>query len=105
MTEAAGRKGRRTVVGVVTSDGMDKTIVVETHRMVQHPVFKKYIRSRTRRHAHDERNDARVGDRVEVMETRPLSKNKHFRLVRVVERAKIPASTPKPPEPGLAEEE
>lgn len=94
MSENQNRARRRTIAGVVTSHAMDKTIVVETLRPVQHPLFKKYIRRRTRIHAHDEANEARAGDRVEVMECRPLSKTKHFRLVRIIERPKLASSTP-----------
>ena len=79
----------KTRVGKVTSDAMDKTIVVTVDRLVKHPLYKKYIRRRKKLYAHDELNTAHVGDTVEVAEvTRPLSKLKRWRLVRVVERAK-----------------
>jgi small subunit ribosomal protein S17 len=81
------RGRRRTVVGVVTSDKMQKTIVVEIERLVRHPKFGKYLRSSTTCKAHDEKREAKVGDRVELMETRPLSATKRWRLVRIVEKA------------------
>jgi len=78
----------KTVTGVVTSDRMNKTITVEAERRVMHPRFRKYIRAFTRYKVHDERNEARVGDKVKIMEARPLSKTKHWRLVEIVERAR-----------------
>lgn len=88
------RRGRRpTRIGVVTSDVRDKTITVEVEYLVQHPKYAKYLKRRTRLHAHDEHNQARKGDRVEIAETRPISKTKHWRLVRVVERAPKEAAT------------
>lgn len=87
--EAEARKTRRTVIGIVKSAKMDKSIVVHCDRMVQHPIFKKYIRRTTKYVAHDESNDAGVGDRVEVMECRPISKTKKFRLVKVLERSRL----------------
>jgi small subunit ribosomal protein S17 len=83
----ATRKRRRVLQGTVTSDKMDKTITVEVNRRVKHPLYEKFINRRTRVHAHDENNDARVGDIVQVTETRPLSKLKRFRLTKVVTRA------------------
>lgn len=75
--------------GKVTSDKMDKTIIITIDRMIKHPLYKKYIRRRKKLYVHDERNDAHIGDTVEVAElTRPLSKLKRWRLVRVIERAK-----------------
>jgi small subunit ribosomal protein S17 len=68
---------------------MDKTISVRVERLFKHPKYKKYIRKHSKVHAHDETNDANVGDTVELMECRPLSKTKRWRLVRVVERAEI----------------
>lgn len=82
------RNLRKTRVGSVVSDKMDKTIVVAIADRVQHPLYKKIIKRTIRLKAHDEKNECRVGDKVEVMETRPLSKDKHFRLVRVIEKAK-----------------
>jgi small subunit ribosomal protein S17 len=83
----ADRGSRRVLQGTVTSDKMDKTITVEVNRRVKHPLYEKFINRRTRVHAHDENNDARVGDIVQVTETRPLSKLKRFRLTKVVTRA------------------
>ncbi|HPD16665.1 MAG TPA: 30S ribosomal protein S17 [Planctomycetota bacterium] len=78
----------KTVVGRVTSDRMQKTITVEAERRVMHPRFRKYVRATTRYKAHDEANDAHVGDKVRIMQTRPLSKTKNWRLVEIVERAR-----------------
>ncbi len=86
------RGQRRLVVGVVTSDKMSKTRRVEIPRLVKHLRYGKYIRRRTVCHVHDENNESRLGDTVEIMETRPLSKTKHWRLTRVV--AKAPLSAP-----------
>jgi small subunit ribosomal protein S17 len=90
-TEARGN--RRVVVGVVTSDKMNKTRRVEVPRLVKHPRYGKYVRRRTVCHAHDEANASRLGDTVEIMETRPISKLKHWRLVRVVIKAPTQAPT------------
>jgi len=81
------RSERRSAVGVVTSDKMHKTRRVEVARLVKHERYGKYIRKRTICHVHDEKNESHLGDTVEIMETRPLSKTKHWRLVRVVTRA------------------
>ncbi len=83
--EARGQ--RRTLVGVVTRDKMDKTRRVEIPRLVKHVRYGKYIKRRTICYAHDETNESRIGDTVEIMETRPLSKNKNWRLVRIVTKA------------------
>ena len=91
MAEAAAkleRGNRRTEVGVVTSDKMNKTRRVEVPRLVKHPRYGKYVRRRTVCHAHDEKNESRAGDTVEIMETRPLSKEKRWRVIRIVEKAK-----------------
>jgi small subunit ribosomal protein S17 len=85
--EKVERGSRRTAVGVVTSDRMNKTRRVEIPRLVKHQRYGKYIKRRTICHVHDEKNDSHAGDMVENMETRPLSKTKHWRLVRVVSRA------------------
>ncbi len=82
------RGHRKTVIGVVTSDKMRKTIAVEIERLVMHPRYKKYVRAVTRLKAHDERGEAHLGDKVRIMETRPLSKTKSWRLVEVIERAR-----------------
>ncbi|RKX24347.1 MAG: 30S ribosomal protein S17 [Candidatus Zixiibacteriota bacterium] len=82
------RNRRKLRVGIVVSDAMEKSIIVRIDRKMKHALYKKPVKSSTRLHAHDEKNDANVGDRVRVMETRPLSKTKRWRLVDVVERAK-----------------
>ena len=89
-TEAAeGSRTRRKVrVGVVVSDKMDKTVLVRIDRRVRHPLYKKTVARSNKLAAHDESNDAHVGDTVKVMETRPLSKSKRWRVVEIVERAK-----------------
>jgi small subunit ribosomal protein S17 len=81
------RNVRRRVQGVVTSDKMEKTITVQWERQVKHPRTFKYVKRRKKLHAHDEKNEAHVGDLVEIMATRPISKIKTWRLVRVVRRA------------------
>jgi len=82
-------RGRRKVIqGVVASDKMDKSRVVVVERRVKHPLYKKYVKKTSRFMAHDEQNDSHIGDTVVIMETRPLSKNKRWRLVEIVERAK-----------------
>ncbi|OAI54429.1 30S ribosomal protein S17 [Planctomycetaceae bacterium SCGC AG-212-F19] len=83
------RGQRRTAVGVVTSDKMNKTRRVEIPRLVKHPRYGKYIKRRTICYVHDENNDSHKGDMVEIMETRPLSKSKNWRLLRVVTRAPV----------------
>jgi small subunit ribosomal protein S17 len=95
-------RGRRRVeVGLVTSDKMNKTRRVEIPRLVKHQRYGKYIRRRTVCHVHDEKNESHTGDTVEIMETRPLSKTKHWRLVRVVTKAPAggPAEAAAPPQP------
>ena len=87
QTGTVERGQRRTAVGVVTSDKMQKTRRVEIPRLVKHPRYGKYIRRRTICHVHDEQNESRTGDTVEIMETRPLSKTKHWRLVRIVAKS------------------
>lgn len=85
MKARGSRKARR---GKVSSDRMDKTITVDTERKYRHPLYKKVVKKSTRFKAHDEKNEARVGDLVEIMETRPLSKTKRWRLVKVIKRAR-----------------
>ena len=84
----AERGNRKTRTGVVVSDKMDKTIVVEIRTRVKHPLYGKIMNRTTRLKAHDEENACGVGDRVMVMETRPLSKDKRWRVVEIVEKAK-----------------
>ena len=82
------RNIRKTRVGLVTSDKMDKTIVVSVTDNVKHPLYNKIVKRTYKLKAHDENNECRIGDRVKVMETRPLSKDKRWRLVEIVEKAK-----------------
>lgn len=84
----ADRNMRKTTIGKVVSDKMDKTIVVLIEDSVKHPLYNKVVKRSRRLKAHDENNEAHVGDRVKVMETRPLSKDKRYRLVEIVEKAK-----------------
>ena len=84
----AERSARKVRTGVVVSDARDKTVTVEITMSVRHPKYAKTIERRRRLQAHDEQNDAHVGDKVRVVETRPLSKSKHWRLVEIVERAR-----------------
>ena len=80
------RGARKKKVGTVVSDKMDKTVVVRVERLVPHDVYKKYVRRRVTFNAHDEKNEFRVGDRVEIVETRPMSKDKRWRVARLIER-------------------
>lgn len=82
------KSNRKTIVGTVVSDKMDKTIVVEVATLVTDRIYKKKLRKTTKFKAHDENNTANFGDRVKIMETRPLSKTKNWRLVEIIERAK-----------------
>ena len=82
------RNLRKQRQGVVTSDKMDKTIVVAAKFKEKHPIYGKFVQKTKKYHAHDEKNDAHVGDTVLIMETRPLSKTKRWRLVQIIERAK-----------------
>jgi len=82
------RNLRKTMVGLVSSDKMDKTIVVSVQNNVKHPEYGKIIKRTYKLKAHDENNECRIGDRVRVMETRPLSKDKRWRVVEIIERAK-----------------
>ena len=82
------RKSRKTRIGIVASDKMDKTIVVSIKDSVKHPLYKKVIKRTVKFKAHDENNECGIGDKVEIMETRPLSRDKRWRLVRIIEKAK-----------------
>ena len=82
------RNLRKQRTGVVTSNKMDKTIVVASKFKEKHPIYGKFVQKTKKYHAHDEQNDAHIGDTVLIMETRPLSKTKRWRLVQIVERAK-----------------
>lgn len=84
----AERNLRKTRVGLVVSDKMDKTVVVAIVDNVKHPLYKKIVKRTVRLKAHDEKNECRVGDRVVVMETRPLSKDKRWRVIEILEKAK-----------------
>ncbi len=103
MAENTERGRRRVAVGVVTSDKMNKTRRVELPRLVKHARYGKYIRRRTICHVHDEHNESHTGDTVEIMETRPLSKTKNWRLVRIV--AKGPVAVPAVPPPTASPKE
>lgn len=81
------RERRRRLVGIVVSDKMDKTVVVRVERMVRHPLYGKAIRRSKKYYAHDEHNECRVGDRVEILESRPLSKTKRWVVTKILERA------------------
>ena len=83
-----GRSLRKTRVGVVVSNKMQKTITVAIERRVSHPIYKKYFKKTTKLMAHDEKSECKIGDRVRIMETRPLSLKKRWRLVEIVEKAK-----------------
>ncbi|HPR31612.1 MAG TPA: 30S ribosomal protein S17 [Prolixibacteraceae bacterium] len=82
------RNLRKERIGVVVSNKMDKTIVVAEKRKVKHPIYGKFVNKTSKFYAHDETNDCNIGDTVKIMETRPLSKNKGWRLVEIIERAK-----------------
>ncbi len=82
------RNLRKTRTGVVSSNKMDKTITVAVERKVKHPIYGKFVKKTSKFHAHDEKNECSIGDIVEIMETRPLSKTKRWRLVEVVEKVK-----------------
>ena len=85
MTE---RNMRKVKVGKVVSDKMDKTMIVAVEDSVKHPLYKKIVKRTKKLKAHDEKNECKIGDRVEIMETRPLSKDKRWRLVEIIEKAK-----------------
>lgn len=88
MNNSSERSLRKTRIGKVVSDKMEKTIVVAIEDSVRHPLYKKIIKRTIKLKAHDENNECGIGDRVEIMETRPLSKDKRWRLVQVIEKAK-----------------
>ncbi|HEU4472657.1 MAG TPA: 30S ribosomal protein S17 [Flavisolibacter sp.] len=87
-TATETRNLRKTRIGVVTSNKMTKTITVAVERKVKHPIYGKFVKKTTKFHAHDEKNEASIGDVVRIMETRPLSKTKRWRLVEIVEKVK-----------------
>lgn len=82
------RNLRKERIGIVVSNKMNKSIVVEIGRKVKHPIYGKFVKKTSRFTAHDEKDDCNIGDTVRIMETRPLSKNKYWRLVEIIERAK-----------------
>ncbi|MEO6231225.1 MAG: 30S ribosomal protein S17 [Ferruginibacter sp.] len=82
------RNLRKVKVGVVTSNKMDKSISVKVERKVKHPLYGKFVKKSTKFHAHDEKNECSIGDTVKIMETRPMSKTKRWRLVEVIEKVK-----------------
>ncbi len=84
----AERKLRKTRIGVVVSNKMNKTVTIAIERRVPHPIYKKYFKKTTKLMVHDEKQECGIGDKIKVMETRPLSKNKRWRLVEIVEKAK-----------------
>lgn len=88
MSTTTVRKNRKTRVGIVSSNKMQKTITVAVERKVKHPIYGKFLKKTTKFHAHDESETAGIGDTVRIMETRPLSKTKRWRLVEILEKAK-----------------
>lgn len=88
MTQAIERNRRKVRTGIVTSSAMDKSIVVRIDRKIKHPLYSRPVMRSAKLYVHDEKNEANIGDTVRVMETRPLSKLKRWRLVEIVERAK-----------------
>lgn len=84
---ATPRKERKTATGIVMSNKMDKTLVVQVNRKVRHPLYEKFVSKRTKLYAHDSDGEARPGDIVEIMQTRPMSKLKRWRLLRIVQKA------------------
>ncbi|KIX15962.1 30S ribosomal protein S17 [Dethiosulfatarculus sandiegensis] len=85
MTEKT-RGNAKTLTGIVVSDAMDKTIVVRVERLVKHPIYKKYVRRRKRFTAHDEQNECRVGDTVLIMQSRPISRTKRWRVSKILQK-------------------
>lgn len=88
MSTMTQRKSRKSRIGLVSSDKMDKTITVTVERKVKHPIYGKFLKKTKKFHAHDEQSTAGIGDTVRIMETRPLSKTKRWRLVEIIEKAK-----------------
>lgn len=88
MSTTTERKSRKTRIGIVSSDKMTKTITVTVERKVKHPIYGKFVKKTKKFHAHDEEGTAGIGDTVRIMETRPLSKTKRWRLVEIIEKAK-----------------
>ena len=88
VTTTVERNLRKTKAGVVTSNKGDKSITVNVERKVKHPLYGKFVKKSTKFHAHDEKNECSIGDTVKIMETRPISKTKRWRLVEVIEKVK-----------------
>jgi len=88
MTEIAKKPSKKTRIGVVSSNKMDKTITVQVERRLRHPIYGKYVKKTKKFMAHDEKNDCSIGDTVKIVESRPLSAKKRWRLVEVIQRAK-----------------
>jgi small subunit ribosomal protein S17 len=88
VAQKAKRSGKKVFTGIVKSDKMNKTIVVAIETLTLHPLYKKYVKRVKKVKAHDEKNEAKIGDRVRVIESRPLSKEKRWKLTEIVERAK-----------------
>jgi len=88
MEDNKVRNLRKERIGVVVSNKMDKTVVIAEKKKMKHPIYGKFVNKTTKFHAHDEKNDCNIGDLVRIMETRPLSKSKCWRLVEIIERAK-----------------
>lgn len=82
------RNLRKIRIGVVSSNKMDKTVTISVERKVKHPIYGKFVKKTTSFHAHDEKNECSIGDLVKIMETRPLSKTKRWRLIEVIEKVK-----------------
>ncbi len=89
MSEVKSGSGRKVITGTVVGSGMDKTAVVQSSRKFAHPVFKKYVTRRVKYMVHDEKNELAVGDTVQIMETRPLSRKKRWRLLSVIEKGSL----------------
>jgi len=83
------RATRKVLIGTVVSDKMEKTVVVRTETLVKNPTYKKYVRRFSKFKAHDEKNECRIGDKVEIVQTRPLSKDKRWRVKKILERAVV----------------
>ena len=81
------KKNKRELIGLIVSDKMDKSVVVQVERFVQHKIYKKFMKRYKKYHAHDEKNECRIGDKVKIIETRPLSKLKRFRVNEIVKKA------------------
>ena len=88
MEDNKVRNLRKERIGVVVSNKMDKTVVIAEKKKMKHPIYGKFVNKTTKFHAHDEKNDCNIGDLIRIMETRPLSKSKRWRLVEIIERAK-----------------